>query len=120
MGRAKGHGLKLFHKQVGSEGADRGTHGNTMDLFIILWKRKCMFLKLNSSSVMICWMDMLVLWGNVGSWSNFCFTHLMERSTGMEVNRALTSYDVITSPSSSFTFCMCYTKCWVCLRWCGD
>ena len=35
-GRAKGFDLKLFHKQVGNEGADGGTHGSTMDLFIML------------------------------------------------------------------------------------
>ena len=33
---AKGFDLKLFHKQVGNEGTDWGTHGSTMDLFIIL------------------------------------------------------------------------------------
>ena len=35
-GRAKGLDFELFHKQVGWEGADLGTHGSTMDLFIIL------------------------------------------------------------------------------------
>ena len=70
-----------------------------------------MFLRQNSSNVTICWMDMLVLKGSVGSLSNFCFTIWMEGSTGTEVKRALTSYDVIISPGSSFTFCMCLTKC---------
>ena len=79
-----------------------------------------MFLRPNSSNVMMCWIDMLVLWGNIGSWSNLCLTIVMKGSTGTEVNRALTSYNVITSPGSSFTFCMYCTKCWVFLRWCRD
>ena len=65
-----------------------------------------MFLKQNSNKKKMCWMDMLVLWGTLGSWSNFCFTILMEGSTGTEVKRVLT-YDVITSPGSSFPFHMC-------------
>ena len=56
-----------------------------------------MFLRQNSSNVMMCWMDMLVLWGN------FFFMILMEGSIGTVVKRALTSYDVITTPGSSFT-----------------
>ena len=35
-GRPKGLDFELFHKQVGNEGADGGTHGSTMELFIIL------------------------------------------------------------------------------------
>ena len=35
-GSAKEFDLKLFHKQVGYEGADGGTHASTMRLFIIL------------------------------------------------------------------------------------
>ena len=35
-GSAKGFDLKLFHEQVGNEGADGGTHGCTMYLLIIL------------------------------------------------------------------------------------
>ena len=35
-GRLEGFGFKLFYKQVGYEGADWGTHGCTMDLFIVL------------------------------------------------------------------------------------
>ena len=35
-GIAKGFNLKLFHEQVGNEGADGGIHGCTMYLFIIL------------------------------------------------------------------------------------
>ena len=62
-----------------------------------------MFLRQNSGNVMCC-MDMMVLWGNVGSGSNFCFTILMEGSTGTEVKRVLTSHDVITSPGPYFTF----------------
>ena len=36
MDSAKGLDLKLFHEQVGNEEANRGTHGCTMNLFIIL------------------------------------------------------------------------------------
>ena len=32
MGRAKGLNIKLFYKQVGNEGANGGTHDNTVDL----------------------------------------------------------------------------------------
>ena len=35
-GSAKGLDLKLFHEQVGNEGDDGGTHGCTMNLFVIL------------------------------------------------------------------------------------
>ena len=34
-GSAKVFNLKLFHEQVGYEWTDGGTHGCTMDLFII-------------------------------------------------------------------------------------
>ena len=34
--RAKGLDLKVFHKQVGNEGTDGGTHGRSMDLFVII------------------------------------------------------------------------------------
>ena len=36
MGRAKGLDFILFHKQVGNEGANGGTHGSTMELSVIL------------------------------------------------------------------------------------
>ena len=35
-GSTKGLDLKLFHKQVGDERVDGGTHGCTLNLFIIL------------------------------------------------------------------------------------
>ena len=35
-GSAKGFNLKLFHEQVGNEWTDGGTHGCTIDLFIVL------------------------------------------------------------------------------------
>ena len=35
-GRAKSLDLKLFHKQVDDEGANGGTHGSPLNLFIIL------------------------------------------------------------------------------------
>ena len=33
--RAKGLDFKVFYEQIGSEGNNGGTHGSTMDLFII-------------------------------------------------------------------------------------
>ena len=44
----------------------------------------------------------------------------MEGSTGIEVKRALTSKDVITSPGSELLEWICWTKCCVFLRWWGD
>ena len=44
---------------------------------------------------------------------SFCLTMFIEGSTGTEVNKALTSYEEMTSPCSNVTcliFCM---KCWV-------
>ena len=35
-GSAKGFDFKLLHEKVGNEGADGGTHGCTMNLFIVL------------------------------------------------------------------------------------
>ena len=35
-GSLEGFGFKLFHEQVGYEGADGGTHGCMMYLFIVL------------------------------------------------------------------------------------
>ena len=58
-----------------------------------------MFLRQNFSSLIICWMDMLVFCGSVGSCVNFCYTICMEGSTGTDVNRAFTSKDVMNSQS---------------------
>ena len=96
-GRAKGTDFELFHKQVGNEGANGGIHGSTMDLFIILTLEEevCVF----EANIQKC--DNLFYghvgpWGSGGSWGNFCLTMMIEGSTGTEVKRALTSYDVIT------------------------
>ena len=47
------------------------------------------------------------------------FVVLCKLSTGTEVKRALTSYDVITSPGSSLLFWICLIKC-VFLMWLRD
>ena len=60
-----------------------------------------MFLRQNSRRVTICGMEKLDLRGKVESCANFCWTIWMKRSTGTEVNRALTSKDIITSPGSN-------------------
>ena len=45
LGRGEGLDLKLFHKQVGNEEVDGGTHGSTLYLFIILTSEEeiCVF-----------------------------------------------------------------------------
>ena len=117
-GSAKGVDLKLFHEQVNNEGAIGRTHGCTMYLFIILTlEEEISVLGQNSSNLIICWIDMLVLWGSVGSCDSFCCTICMEGSTGTDVNRAFTSKDVLTFPVSSLTCVICSTKCCVFLRW---
>ena len=88
--------------QVSNEGPNGRTHGSTMELFIIPWKRKvCVFeAKLQEClTICLCCMDMLVLCESSASCCNFCLTMLMEGFMGTEVKRALTSSGVITSPS---------------------
>ena len=76
-GSSKGLDLKLFHEQIGNEGADGGTHGCTMNLFIILTlEEEVSVLRQKSSNMTICWMDMLVLWGNVGCCSKILLNYL--------------------------------------------
>ena len=80
-GSAKGFDLKLFHKQVGNERADGGTHGSTMYLFIILsLEEEVCVLRQNSSNGIMCKMDMLVLLGKEWSCCHFCLAMLMEGS----------------------------------------
>ena len=121
-GRAKALDFKLFHKQVGNEGGKwkEPIAAPWACSYYLPWKRKYVFLRPNSSSVTICCMDMLVLWGSSGSWCNLCLSMVMKGSSGTEVKRALTSYNIITSPGSSFTVWKFCTKYWVFLRWCGD
>ena len=56
---------------------------------------------------MIWGMDMEVLCGRVVSCCSLCLTIWMEGWTGTEVNRALTSYDVMLSPACSLMPCSC-------------
>ena len=72
-----------------------------------------MVVRQNSSRVVICCIDMLVLCGTVGSCCNFCLTICMDGVTGTDVKRALISKEVMTSLSSSLLPC-------VFLRWWGD
>ena len=78
-----------------------------------------MLVRQNSSRVMVCCIDMLVLYGSVGS-CNFCLIICMDGVTGTDVKRALTSKEVMTSPGSSLLPCNSWMKCWVLLRWWGD
>ena len=71
-GRAKGLDFEPFHEQAGNEGAEGGTHGSTMDMFIILTlEEDVCLLRENSRMVIICGMDMLVLCERSGSCCNF-------------------------------------------------
>ena len=79
-----------------------------------------MWVRQNSSREVIREMDMAVLCGRVVSCCSLFLTIWMEGWTVIEVNRALTSKDVMTSPGCSFLSCSCWMKCWVFLRWCGD
>ena len=54
---------------------------------------------------MICGIDMAVLCGRDVSCCSLFLTICMEGWTGTEVNRALTSKDVMTSPGCSFLSC---------------
>ena len=75
-----------------------------------------MLVKQNSSREVICGMDMLDLYGSAVSCCSLCLTICIAGCTGTEVNRALTSKVVMTSPGSSFLPLSCCTKCWVFLR----
>ena len=79
-----------------------------------------MWVRQNFSREVICGIDMAVLCGREVSCCNLCLTICMEGWTGTEVKSALTSKDVMTSPGCSFLSCICWMKCWVFLRWCGD
>ena len=72
-GRVYGLNLKLFHEEVCDEGADRGIHGCTINLFIILTLEEevCVF-ETNSKRLTIWGMDMLVFGDNRGSCHNLC------------------------------------------------
>ena len=47
---------------------------------------------------------------------SLCLTMFIVGSTGTEVNKALTSYEEMTSPGSNVTCCIFCMKCWVFLR----
>ena len=78
-----------------------------------------MLVRHNSSRVMTCCIDILVLCGSVGSSCNFCFTICMDGVTGTDVKKALTSKEVMASPGSSLLLCNCWMECWEFLRWWG-
>ena len=62
-----------------------------------------MFLRQNSSRVIIWGIDIWAFCGSVGSCVGLCLTMLIEGSTGTDVKRAFTSYDVMTSTCSNLT-----------------
>ena len=65
----------------------------------------------NSNKEVIWVMDMEVLCGSVLSCCNLCLTICMVGCTGTDVNRALTSNEVMLSPVSNFLPCICWMKC---------
>ena len=71
--RAKGLDFNLFHKQAGNKGANLGTHGNTIDLFIILALEDevCVFEAKHQEFDNVLYGNVVAL-GSVGSWCNFC------------------------------------------------
>ena len=61
-------------------------------------------------------MDIDDLTGKRRSCCSLDCTMLMEGSTGIEVSRALTSYETMNFPGCSWTDLMCLTNCWVVRR----
>ena len=62
-----------------------------------------MFLRQDSSSVMIYGIDIEVMLASKGSCCYMCWTMVMTGSMGTEVKSALTSEDAMMCPGSSFT-----------------
>ena len=60
---------------------------------------------------MIWGMDIAVLCGRVLSCCNLLLTIWMAGWTGTEVNRALTSKEVMLSPGCKLFLCICWMKC---------
>ena len=71
------------------------------------------FFKQNSSNMMICCTDMDVLCCNSLSFSRCCLIVFMAGSMGTDVNRALTSYEMMHSSGSSFMVFICSANSWV-------
>ena len=71
----------------------RGTHGCQMDLLKILTlEGEVGILRQYSSKVVICWIDLEVLWGSRGSCSSFFLMKEIAVFTVTNVKRALTSH----------------------------
>ena len=84
--------------------AEGGTHGCTMNLFIILTlEEEVSVFKEEFQKSDNLGMDIWVLCGSVGSWTSLCLTMFIAGSTGTEVNKALTSYEEMTSLCSNLT-----------------
>ena len=78
-----------------------------------------MFKKKPSSSRMLS-ADMVVLLGSSASCSNFFLMMSSADGTGIEVNNAVTSYDVMHSPSSNFISFSSSANCLELLTWCCE
>ena len=103
-GRLEGFGFKLFYEQVGYEGADGRTHGCTMNLFIILTLEEVVGVfeaELQKGDNF--GYGHLGPCGSEGSCVILCLTMFTAWSTGTEVNKAMTSYEEMTSPCSNVT-----------------
>ena len=118
-GSVDGFGFKAPHEQVGYNRTNEQIYGCAIDLSIIsTWKRKYVFLKLNSSNVVTFWMDMEVLQCNCESWCNFCSIMEREESTFIDLKKASTWYgEMHHSLCSILINVICSTKCWVFLMW---
>ena len=79
-----------------------------------------MVLRQNSNSLMMCCIDMDVLRCSCMSCSSLCLMMVMAGSTGTDVKRVFTSYDVIHSPCPSMMYLIWSTKFWMFLMWCGE
>ena len=107
-----GPGFKLFNEQVDYNQTNGGTHGCTMDLFIILTlEEELGIFRQNSSNAVICCVDMKILPHSCESCCNCCLMMEISGSTGIDVKRAFTSYDEMHSPSSNLMDLMWSTKC---------
>ena len=101
-------------------GAYWGPHSNTFYLFIELTlERKVSVLRQNSSKRIMSLTGNTVLSFRVLSFSSRSLIMSSAGSTGTQVNRAVTSYELRHSPGISVTLLACATKSWVLWMWWG-
>ena len=84
------------------------------------WKEKYVLVRQNSNNHWMCLTAIVVLWCKLVSSSRSFFMMFRVGCMGMEVNRDLTSKDIIQSSSSIVISCMFCMKSWLFLTWCVD